>query len=246
MAPPIEILQSNRASAPDAYRAQRVETLGDDAYRQIEGLFVNGTLRPGSFVSEPQLQRLTSLGRAPVRDAVKRFEAERLLLPMHRKGIYVPALDVGDHLYLLEVRRPIEIYICRSAALRAQEAERAALRACIARFRDETGNWDHEVRAQRDFEYKHVIIRATRNPYIAPVIGPIHTLSRRFWHFHARFDGSFDHERKSDRVHVAVMEAICGGDPDEAEQAAVKCIDFLARTTRAILARDAGGRRIFS
>ena len=63
---------------------------------------------------------------------------------------------------------------------------------------------------------------------------------------HARFDGSFDHERKSDRVHVAVMEAICGGDPDEAEQAAVKCVDFLARTTRAILARDAGGRRIFS
>jgi hypothetical protein len=42
------------------------------------------------------------------------------------------------------------------------------------------------------------------------------------------------------------MEAICGGDPDEAERAAVKCIDFLVRTTRAILARDNGGSRIFS
>ena len=140
MATPIEIFQSNRESVrADAYRAQRADRLADDAYRQIEALFVNGTLGPGSFVSEPQLQRLTGLGRAPVRDAVKRFEAERCCADapqgfMCRRSMRRSPLSTGA-----------KHRSASAAAAGAQEAERAALRACIARFHDETGNWDQEV-----------------------------------------------------------------------------------------------------
>ena len=101
----VSLRSGPEAISAEAYRAQRADTLADAAYRQIEGLYVDGTLPPGSFVSEPQLHRLTGLGRAPVREAVKRLEAERLLLPMHRKGIYVPPIEIGEHLRLpLEAR----------------------------------------------------------------------------------------------------------------------------------------------
>ena len=224
----------------EAYRAQRVDTLADLAYRQIEALFVDGTLVPGSIISEPQLHRLTGLGRAPVREAVKRLEAERLLLPMHRKGIHVPPIEISEHLYLLEIRRPIETYICRTAAMRANEDERAALRACAGRYRRESGNLEHAVRANRDYEYKQIVVAATRNPHVVPVIGRLHTLSRRFWHFHSRFDGDLGREAESDRMHVAIIDAIVAGDPEKAAAAASAFIDFLVRTTQAVLTGSIG------
>ena len=70
-----------------------------------------------------------------MREAIKRWEADRLLVPFARKGFYVPTIDIREYLYVLELRLPIERYAFVTAATRASDAERIALEQCISKFR---------------------------------------------------------------------------------------------------------------
>ena len=169
---------------PQRFRKlQRVpaDTQADYAYKKLESLFVNEQLPPGGFVSEPQLRAILKVGRTPMREAIKRLEADRLLVPFARKGFYVPPIDIREYLYVLELRLPIERYAFVTAAIRASDAERIALEQCISRFRRALRAKDVDAAAAADFESKKITLQATGNPYLGQVLRPLHTIGRRFW-----------------------------------------------------------------
>jgi DNA-binding GntR family transcriptional regulator len=169
---------------PKKLQHDPAETLAEIAYKQLESLFIQGQLPPGGFVSEPQLRAFLNVGRTPMREAIKRLEADRLLVPLARKGFYVPPIDIREYLYVLELRLPIERYAFVTAATRATDAERIALEHCISKFRRALRNNDNVSAAASDYESKQVILQATRNPYIGQVLRPLHAMGRRFWQFH--------------------------------------------------------------
>jgi DNA-binding GntR family transcriptional regulator len=81
---------------------------------------VNGTLKPGSQLSEVELANNFGVSRGPVREALQRLIQEGLLRSEPHRGVFVPVLteeDVND------------IYLAREAL------ESAALRSVIATSR---------------------------------------------------------------------------------------------------------------
>src|SRR6478735_4197415 len=100
----------------------------DQAFLDIERMIVLQDLPPGTLVSEKQLMERTGLGRTPVREALQRLARERLVEIHPNRGVLVPVASIEAQLKLLELRRTLEPFAVRLAALRATADQRSAAR----------------------------------------------------------------------------------------------------------------------
>jgi len=87
--------------------------LRERAYAELKRNLATGALAPGQFVSQRELVRLIGLPLAPVRDAIRRLEAEGLVQVVPQRGISVTALDADIVREGFELRRALEIFAAR-------------------------------------------------------------------------------------------------------------------------------------
>ncbi len=100
----------------------------DIVYRRIRELIINGTIPMGSKISEGALEQKLRANKAPIRDALKRLQAERLVERRPKSGTYVFALTPKELDDLLHFRFIIEsqalkISLKREPVLLAREIE---------------------------------------------------------------------------------------------------------------------------
>lgn len=212
----------------------RVETLADRAYRAVEALFVTGALPPGGLVSEAQIAKLLGFGRTPIREAIKRLESDQLLVPVHRKGIFVREIGIQEYIQLLQAREPIEASLFAMAAVRARASHRGALKACAAKFERSVATQDQKLIIEADYEYKQIAIVATGNPFFEGMLRPIHTLARRFWHMHASYQFTPEAMKEAAGHHLAIIGAVSAAAPSEARRELRLFFRFLHRFAKSV------------
>lgn len=210
-------------------------TLTEQAYRAIEEAIVTLAVPPGEVVSEAQLSQRLGFGRTPVREALQRLARERLVRILPRRGIVVAAVDVGEQLRLLEVRREIERLTARAAARRADEAQRARFRE-IAEGMEQAAASDDETGFLRlDRALNLLVLEAARNEFASAAMALMHGLSRRFWFIHWRRAAGLP---QAAAVHAALARAIAAGEPERAAAASDALIDYIESFTRATLSPE--------
>ncbi|TCZ64436.1 GntR family transcriptional regulator [Roseicella aquatilis] len=208
-------------------------TLTERAYRAIEEAIVTLAVPPGEVVSEAQLATRLGFGRTPVREALQRLARERLVRILPRRGIVVAAVDVGEQLRLLEVRREIERLTARTAARRADPAQRARFRE-IAEGMERAAAGQEDTRFLRlDRALNLLVLEAARNEFATATMALMHGLSRRFWFMHWRQSGALG---PSAAMHAALARAIAEGEPDGAASASDALMDYIEAFTRGTLA----------
>jgi DNA-binding GntR family transcriptional regulator len=188
-------------------------TLAVQAYQRLEELIVTARLKPGAVVSEASLARQLGIGRMPIREAIKRLDAEGLLVVLPQRGVLVSPIDAGQFRLQLETRRPIDRLMAESAARRATRSERAEFR----RLAEEI-----VAAAARD-DVDELVAVACRNPFTARAAAQLHAHSRRFWH---AYRDQEDLPASAGR-HAGLMRAIADGGADAAAAASDRLIDYL-------------------
>ncbi|HEY4616294.1 MAG TPA: GntR family transcriptional regulator, partial [Citricoccus sp.] len=78
------------------FREPRRTTLAERAYREIRARIIDNRLAPGTPLDEEALIAELSIGRTPLREAVKRLESERLLTIYAHRGTFVPEVTIRD------------------------------------------------------------------------------------------------------------------------------------------------------
>ena len=68
----------------------------DVAYEKIKELILNEDIGPGEIVSENQLAEYMNMSRTPVREAIRRLEAEGILVSRQGIGTIVKMLTLKD------------------------------------------------------------------------------------------------------------------------------------------------------
>lgn len=206
-------------------------TLAESAYEVLEELIVTLRLPPGAVFSEAEAVALTGLGRTPVREALQRLAAERLIHVMPRRGMVVADIDLVDFLALLDARRVLDRLVLASATRRAtaierdrifrvaQSMERAASETTVAAF------------MQADREGDRLLARAAHNPYAVSATAPLHAHCRRFW-MQYRHEGDV---ARSALLHGVLLRAVADGDETAAIRASDLLIDYLEQITRETL-----------
>lgn len=84
------------------------------AYRFVRDGILSGRLSGGAFPEEVQLSLAIGVSRTPVREALNRLQAERLIELIPRRGARVREVTLRELVEVYEARRAIEIHVARS------------------------------------------------------------------------------------------------------------------------------------
>lgn len=102
----------------------------DKAHETIRAMILSGELSPGEQLSEEALAERCGVSRTPVRDALRRLEAELLVRKNDSQRSFVADWSLGDVADAFELRAMMEGYAARRAAERMDDATLERLRAC--------------------------------------------------------------------------------------------------------------------
>jgi DNA-binding GntR family transcriptional regulator len=206
--------------------------LSEQARAQLEEMIVTLQVEPGSLWSEGELASLTGLGRTPVREALKRLEAEHLVRILQRHGVQITEIDPVQQLYMLETRRELERLAARQAARRRSAEQARSFIDLASQLRTCGRSGDVVAFMRLHPQAVAIILEATGNRFLAAALSPFLALSRRFYFHHHRH--AHDLVRACNH-HAAVLKAIAAADADRAEQAADAVLDYVESFTRATL-----------
>ena len=76
--------------------ASEAMSFADQAYLAIRDRLIMLDIRPNEAIVESELATQMKLGRTPVREALKRLEADRLVVSFPRRGTFATGVDVAD------------------------------------------------------------------------------------------------------------------------------------------------------
>lgn len=136
----------------------------DKAHETIRALILSGELSPGEQLSEEALAERCGVSRTPVRDALRRLEAELLVRKNESQRSFVADWSLDDVADAFELRAMMEGYAARRAAERMDDATLERLRRCNSAIYAAVRGKSADVRAFLEYNKKfHEIILETAN-----------------------------------------------------------------------------------
>ncbi|MEI6160658.1 MAG: GntR family transcriptional regulator [Roseococcus sp.] len=145
---------------PEAPRASAV----DVAYEALRGMLLLYELRPGERLNEVHLAERLGLSRTPLREALNRLAAERLLVARGGQGFFVRDLDLREAMDLYELREALEATAFRLACERAAPSAVAALgRSWRARRRQLAREQDRAAMVAEDVRFHEALCALAAN-----------------------------------------------------------------------------------
>jgi len=109
--------------ARPAHQADKAPDAVEVAYLAIRAGIVGGTYASGQHLTGENLAATIGVSRTPVREALRRLDAEGLVRVMPNLGAYVTGFTVADIAQIFALRAVLESYACELAVPRLSEAE---------------------------------------------------------------------------------------------------------------------------
>lgn len=202
----------------------------DLAYEQIEDLIVTMELAPGSRVAESALMRRLGIGRTPIREALLRLAADRLLIWLPRRGMVVRYIDFPTQMKVLEARRALESVLVPAAARRRSRAEAEMLAELVGGFRQLLGSGHNHELLRLDRKFIRMLVELSRNPFLAQIM-PLYSLSRRFWLAHRELYLRHYRDETLTEFHIAIGEAVAEGNETLARERVAAFLSYVEEYT---------------
>jgi DNA-binding GntR family transcriptional regulator len=187
-------------------------TNAEKAYTQIKGKIITAEMPPGSVINEAQLMEEFSLGRTPIREAIKQLQSENLVMVTPRKGMFVTDIAVTDLLQIFEVRVELESFSTRLAAERITEDEISKLQK-LAQAYQEVDPSGKDALIKLDGEFHALLANATHNKFLIKEIEHYYNLSLRIWYIALNYAQPDDIDVDA---HIEILEAIQARDAEKA------------------------------
>jgi DNA-binding GntR family transcriptional regulator len=189
----------------------------DKVYDWLLEALRRGTLSPGEPLREEAIAQELQVSRTPVREALRRLQAEGFVATGPRRGIIVrePAYDELSELCV--VRETLESLAARLAAGSITSAELYLLEELSREMEQAYREGQFEALARLNAEFHAVIWRASRNRYLARHLDKIRLLIARRQGTTLTYPGRAEEMLQEHRL---LLDAIKRGDADRAAQIA--------------------------
>lgn len=189
-------------------------TNAEKAYRQIKEKIVTIEMRPGSVVRESALMNELQLGRTPIREALKRLQADNLVVVKSRRGIFVADIAITDLTQIYEVRVEMEALAARLAARRRRSEELETMHHIVEQC-NLTDPTDLKSLFSLDREFHGMLAQASQNALLCKEMEHLYNLSLRIWYIALDYITSADVDVNA---HIGILAAIEEGDVEEADR----------------------------
>jgi DNA-binding GntR family transcriptional regulator len=188
-------------------------SLSHQAYEQIKRKIVSLELPPGVLINEGILRDELSLGRTPIREALQRLAAERLVMIVPRRGMFVTEIGVSDLPRIFEIRLVLEPSATRFAAQRGQACHWTHMQELLDNA-PRSDRPDYNVQMiEIDQACHEIIYQAAQNPLLVDTLNTLYALSLRLWYFSLSQIGGMTAALNEHRL---ILDALRSQDGDRA------------------------------
>ncbi len=141
----------------------------DRAYDEIRSLILSGDAPPGSQLTEEHLAEICGVSRTPVRDALRRLEAELYVVRSDSQRVFVADWSLEEVEEIFALRGMLEAHAAGRAARRLTSAQIESLRGFNADLRDAVMRPAPDVAAflEANRAFHNLIIDAAQSPRLA-------------------------------------------------------------------------------
>jgi len=108
-----------------------ITTLANQVCESIVKDIIDGTIGQGQKLNEPELAKTYGISRGPLREAISRLEAMRLITRVPNVGARVVKLSYEELLDIYQIRESLEGLAARLAAERMTSVETSDLRQLL-------------------------------------------------------------------------------------------------------------------
>lgn len=141
---------------------------GTTVYAGLRADIVAGELPAGTPLRETALAERFGVSRTPVREALRRLEQDRLLVPGAR-GLEVRRIDPEEVVQIYDMRILLEAEAARQAAAAHRTSDLLRLEGLLARDR-ELVEPDDATRTRTNLEFHAMVWAATHNPVLIDLL----------------------------------------------------------------------------
>ncbi|MCX6465036.1 MAG: GntR family transcriptional regulator [Pseudonocardiales bacterium] len=204
-------METGAAPAPEDGSAGAVEVVVT-AVR--EGI-MRGSYAPGQRLPEADLVSLYRASRGAVRTALAQLENEGIVQRERNRGARVRPISLDEAVEITEARAVVEGLCAAKAAQRATADDRTRLRALGEDLRVAVENADLMGYTRINQDVHHAVREISAHDTAGRMLDRLRTQSVRYHYTVALLPG-----RPSVGLteHLEVIETVCAGDPDLAEQ----------------------------
>ncbi len=205
------------SSAETETSIPEVRTLAERVFQQLQDAIVRGELAPGSKITEPCLSKAYGISRGPLREAMRRLEAHRLIERVPHVGARVVKLSMKELLELFDVREALESMAARLAAEHMTAGEIAGLRELLAMHERQADLKKGEAYFQRegDLDFHYRIVQGSHNRMLVTLLcDDLYYLVRLY---RTQFSASGSRPQRAFVEHHRIVDAIEAGDAELAE-----------------------------
>ena len=112
-------------------RTRGETTKADGVYLELRNQILYGVLEPGSRIDYAQLSTALAVSITPLREALRRLEADHLVTRIAHRDVIVAPLTRDEATELVAVRRELDLLAARLAAVQMTGVELAAARELV-------------------------------------------------------------------------------------------------------------------
>ena len=205
-----------KAGAGFARRAAKPAPGVAEIVAALRGRIARQEIAPGAKLRETDLAEEFAVPRTRIRDALAALEQRGLVERIPNRGAVVMRLDLSQVFYIYDLREVLE-GLCTRLATQNAPAERWRRELALFQgpMKDLVARNELDLYIERYEALRRSIIEAAGNPVLAEMLDTIYektqVLIRRILILPGRADTGL-------REHIAVLEAMCRGQADLAEQ----------------------------
>jgi len=158
--------------------------LHTDIFETLRDRIVYGEYPAGMALTEKELCREFSVSRTPLREAIQRLEAMKLVTVIPRYGTNVAPIDINEIRCAFEVKVKLEGLAGELAARRICADKLRLMETVIhqvARLQKKGGLARHRQLIEIEGRFHRIILEAAENPILQEFLDNLHFRCARLW-----------------------------------------------------------------
>ncbi len=106
---------------------QPASTLQSRIENELRDQILHGSIKPGGRINVRQLEKVFGVSHIPIREAIRRLEAEGLVVNVPQRGAVAAAASLNELEDVYDLRRIVEPPVVRRAVAKIDDASRATM-----------------------------------------------------------------------------------------------------------------------
>jgi DNA-binding GntR family transcriptional regulator len=188
------------------------QTLADSVYVQLKTAIMRGRLRDGTELKQGELATTLGVSRVPVREALRRLQAEHLVMAEPFQCFVVTSLSPDQVNELLELREELEVFAVKKTFESDQKQQRIRAASTAAKSLSLSSEDESWLAADREFHRE-------LNGATTAVATIIEDVRERVHRYYLSSPALVERRREVLKEHARLIKALEGDDEAEVENA---------------------------